>query len=201
MSSPISTQLNTAFGTDAADLAALRDRLAVAAERDGLLDVSYRLVDSPVGSLLLAATTEGIVRVAFEQEGHDDVLQTLADDIGPRILQDPRRLDTVAQQLDEYFTGRRRRFNVPVDLRLTNGFRRMVIEKLNDVSYGTTASYAALATLAGKPAAVRAAASACSHNPLPLVIPCHRIVRSDGSIGQYLGGTDAKRLLLAMEAA
>ncbi len=178
-----------------------RVRLAERAAAEGLLDVAYRTIDSPVGPLLLAVTDAGLVRVAFEREGHDTVLGELADAVSPRVLQSGRRTDDVARQLHEYFDGRRRMFDVAVDLRLISGFRRTVVSHLADIAYGTTASYAMLATLAGNPAAVRAAASACSHNPIPVVIPCHRVIRSDGSVGQYLGGTDAKVALLALESA
>jgi methylated-DNA-[protein]-cysteine S-methyltransferase len=179
----------------------LHSRLAALAERQGLLDVSYRTIDSPLGLLLLAATGEGLVRVAFSCEDHDAVLARLAGAISPRILRAPGRLDEAAHQLDEYFAGKRRGFNVPVDLRLAHGFRRSVLEHLRRIPYGVTQSYAAVARAAGNPSAVRAAASACSHNPLPLVVPCHRVVRSDGTTGEYLGGPEAKRALLAMEAA
>jgi len=179
----------------------LHSRLAALAERQGLLDVSYRTVESPLGLLLLAATGEGLVRVAFSCEDHDAVLARLAGDISPRILRTPRRLDEAAHQLDEYFAGKRRAFSVPVDLQLAHGFRRSVLEHLRRIPYGVTQSYAAVARAAGNPSAVRAAASACSHNPLPLVVPCHRVVRSDGTTGEYLGGPEAKRALLAMEAA
>ncbi len=180
---------------------ALHRRLAALAERQGLLDVSYRTLDSPLGLLLLAATGEGLVRVAFSCEGHDAVLARLASDISPRILCTPRRLDEAAHQLDEYFAGKRRAFSVPVDLQLAHGFRRSVLEHLRRIPYGLTQSYAAVARATGNPSAVRAAASACSHNPLPLVVPCHRVVRSDGTAGEYLGGPEAKRALLAMETA
>jgi methylated-DNA-[protein]-cysteine S-methyltransferase len=180
---------------------ALRDRLAALAERRGILDVSYRVVDSPLGPLLLAATGKGLVRVAFRREDHDSVLDRLASDISPRILRAPQRLDKTARELDEYFAGKRRAFTVPVDLRLARGFRRSVLLHLRDIPYGTTRSYTAVAKAAGNPSAIRAAASACSHNPLPLVVPCHRVVRSDGSFGEYLGGPKAKHTLLAMEAA
>ncbi len=181
--------------------AELRARLAAEAEREGLLDVSYRIVDSPFGPLLLAASPDGLVRVAFEREDHDAVLTQLAAAISPRILRSPRRTDDVARQLDEYFAGRLRHFDVPVDLQLVHGFRRAVISHLREIAYGTTESYAAVARAAGNPAAVRAAGSACSHNPIPVVVPCHRVVRSDGTIGQYLGGTEAKAALLALEAS
>ncbi len=163
------------------------------AERDGLLDVAYRTVDSPLGPLLLAATTAGLVRVAFEGEGHDAVLAALAGAVSPRVLPPRRRLDATARQLDEYFAGRRRAFDVPVDLRLAHGFRRDVLVHLRDIPYGTTESYAIVARAAGSPNAVRAAGTACATNPVPLVVPCHRVVRSDGSIGQYRGGVEAKR--------
>jgi methylated-DNA-[protein]-cysteine S-methyltransferase len=193
-------RLTDAF-TDVSSDARLHSRLAALAEKQGLLDVSYRTVDSPVGLLLLAATGEGLVRVAFSCEDHDAVLARLAGDISPRILRAPRRLDEAAHQLDEYFAGKRRAFSVPVDLQLAHGFRRSVLEHLRRIPYGVTQSYAAVARAAGNPSAVRAAASACSHNPLPLVVPCHRVVRSDGTTGEYLGGPEAKRALLAMEAA
>jgi methylated-DNA-[protein]-cysteine S-methyltransferase len=179
----------------------LRDRLVELAERDRLLDVSYRTVDSPFGRLLLAATPAGLVRVAFDREGHDEVLARLAAEVSPRILRTPRRLEAAALQLDEYFAQRRKSFDFPVDLRLAHGFRRTVLLHLRGIGYGRTESYATIAKATGTPRAVRAVGSACSHNPLPLVVPCHRVVRGDGSIGEYLGGTDTKRALLAMEAA
>ena len=178
----------------------LHSRLVDEAERDGVLDVSYRTIDSPVGSLLLAATAEGLVRIAFDREDHDVVLTRLATEISPRILRAPHRLDGAAAQLDEYFSGRRRTFDVPIDLQLAHGFRRTVLTHLRDIAYGETASYTMVAEASGSPAAVRAVGSACANNPLPLVVPCHRVVRSDGSIGQYLGGTETKQALLAMEA-
>jgi len=186
---------------DGATLARLRADLVRRAEAEGLLDVAYRTVDSPLGALLLAATPVGLVRLAFEGEDHVTVLANIADDVSPRVLQAPSRLDDLARQLDEYFAGRRRRFDVAVDLRLAHGFRRAVLEHLRDIPYGGTESYATVARAAGSPNAVRAAGSACATNPVPLVVPCHRVVRSDGSIGQYRGGVEAKRRLLALEAA
>jgi methylated-DNA-[protein]-cysteine S-methyltransferase len=183
------------------ELTGLRARLAAAAERDGILDVAYRIVDSPVGSLLVAATELGLVRVAYASENHDTVLQTLADRVSPRILLAPARLDTVARELDEYFAGDRRGFDVPLDWRLSAGFRSVVLHHLPEIGYGHTASYAVVARLAGNPKAVRAVGSACATNPLPVVVPCHRVVRSDGSMGGYLGGVEAKRTLLTLEAA
>jgi len=191
-----------AFPVEESDVDRLRGRLAAAAEAEGILDVAYRTVDTPVGPLLLAATEQGLVRVAYPNQGHDAVLQALADRISPRVLHAPARLDPVARQLDDYFAGRRRRFDVPLDWRLSTGFRSTVLHHLaTDVAYGRTASYAALAALAGNPRAVRAVGTACATNPLPVVVPCHRVVRSDGAIGNYAGGVEAKRTLLDLEAA
>ena len=202
MTSEIAASLRTALSTDEVSrLAALRERLASTADNEGQLDVAYRVIDSPFGQLLLASTEIGLVRVAFESEGHDSVLQALSDAISPRVLCSNLRTDVAARQVDDYFTNRRRSFDVQVDLRLVRGFRREVITRLCEIAYGTTASYATVARLAGNPAAVRAVGSACSHNPVPIVIPCHRVVRSDGNLGQYLGGADVKAALLAMEAA
>lgn len=179
----------------------LHARLAAAAADRQLLDVSYRTVDSPLGRLLLAATERGLVRVAFALEDHDAVLQSLADKLGPRILEAPSRLDSVARQLEEYFAGTRRSFDVPLDFALSRGFRLSVLEHLPHIAYGSTESYAEVAKAAGSPKAVRAVGSACASNPLPVIVPCHRVVRSDGSFGGYLGGPEAKRTLLQLEAA
>ncbi len=179
----------------------LHQRLADAADTAGLLDVAYRTLETPVGRLLLAATPKGLVRVAYASEGHDLVLERLARDVSPRILLAPRRLDGVAREVEEYFARRRSRFDVPLDLRLSHGFRRTVLRHLARIDYGKTASYAAVAKASGNPRAVRAVGSACASNPLPVVLPCHRVVRSDGSVGEYVGGVEAKRILLALEAA
>lgn len=186
--------------TDADDqMERLQARLAKDAERAGMLDISYRELDSPIGSLLLAATPEGLVKVALRGENHSDVLDELATKVSPRILRAPRRLQGVARQLDEYFAGRRHSFELDLDMRLVRGFRRTVLGHLLEIPYGQTESYAEVAAAVGNPKAVRAAGTACATNPLPLVIPCHRVVRSDGNIGNYGGGSDAKRLLLDLE--
>jgi methylated-DNA-[protein]-cysteine S-methyltransferase len=190
-----------AFPVDADHLDSLQQRLAAAAETEGILDVAYDIVDTPVGPLLLAATDLGLVRVAYAGEDHDAVLQALADRISPRILRAPHRLATVRGQLDEYFGGRRRTFDVPLDWRLSHGFRQLVLRTLPEVGYGQTASYSAIARLAGNPKAVRAVGTACATNPIPVVVPCHRVVRADGSMGGYLGGPEAKKVLLSLEAA
>ena len=190
------------YRVDDGDLTRLHARLAAAAERDNALDVAYRTVDSPVGPLLIAATPVGLVRVAFDSEGNDAVLQNLSDRISSRVLEAPARLDAVALQLDEYFSGRRRHFDVPLDWQLSKGFRRTVLEHLAiDIGYGATATYGTLARLSGSPNAVRAVGTTCATNPIPVVVPCHRVVRADGTMGQYRGGPAAKRALLDLEGA
>jgi methylated-DNA-[protein]-cysteine S-methyltransferase len=195
---PVLTEL---VAVDQATLIRLHDRLEQRAEQSDLLDVAVRTIDSPVGPLLLAATPRGLVRIAYDREGMDTVLQRLASMISPRVLAAPRRLENAARQLDEYFSGRRRVFEVPLDLRLASGFRSTVLGYLSGIPYGRTQSYAEVAMGTGHSGAVRAVGSACAANPLPLVIPCHRVVRSDGSLGGYLGGLKIKKALLELEAA
>jgi methylated-DNA-[protein]-cysteine S-methyltransferase len=196
-----STLLAPLRAVDPAALRALQSRLAAAAADAGLLDLSYTTLDTPIGKLLLAATDQGLVRVAFDRENHDAVLEQLADKISPRILHSAARLEAAVRQLDEYFAGHRREFELPLDWRLAKGFRREVLSHLPLIAYGQTESYAQVAAAAGNPKAVRAVGTACGTNPLPVVVPCHRVVRSDGSFGGYLGGTEAKQLLLTLEAA
>jgi methylated-DNA-[protein]-cysteine S-methyltransferase len=184
-----------------ADLAALHARLAERAAADGVLDVAYSTLDTPVGTLLLAATEAGLVRVAFSIEGHDEVLQALAARISPRVLRAPARLDAASREIDEYFAGRRRSFDLPLDYSLSSGFRREVLTRLPGIGYGTTASYATVAATVGSPRAFRAVGTACATNPLPVVVPCHRVIKSGGDLGLYRGGPDAKRFLLDLEAA
>ncbi|AGB22992.1 O-6-methylguanine DNA methyltransferase [Mycobacterium sp. JS623] len=197
----MNTNIFDEIDADDGALTRLHERLERAAEVADVLDVAYRTIDTPVGTLLLAATTAGLVRVAYDVEGHDAVLAGLADRISPRVLRAPARLDAAARQIDEYFAKRRTTFEVPVDLRLAEGFRRNVIEHLREIGYGHRESYATVAAAIGSPRAVRAVGTACAHNPLPVVIPCHRVVRSDGSTGQYVGGPLAKSTLLNLEAA
>lgn len=193
---------------EAERLAALTERFTTRAEQDGLVDVAWRTIDSPVGELLLAATEQGVVRVGFAVEGRDTVLAELAAKVSPRTLHSPRRLDAAAYRLDDYFTGRAAGHSghpgtdadVPLDLRLTYGYRAEVVRALAGIPYGTTVSYAELAAGTGRPKAVRAVGTACATNPLPLLLPCHRVVRSDGSTGAYRGGAEAKAYLLRMEA-
>ncbi len=186
---------------DGPTLQRLRDALAAKAAEAQLLDLAYRRVDSPIGSLLLVATERGLVRVAFASQDHDRVLDQLATAISPRVLEAPRRLDPAARELDEYFAGTRRDFDLPLDLTTTGEFRRAVQLLLPTIGYGRTVSYSELAALAGRPAAVRAVGTACATNPLPVVVPCHRVLRGDGSLGGYLGGLEAKRTLLDLEAS
>ncbi|QHY99900.1 Methylated-DNA--protein-cysteine methyltransferase, constitutive [Streptomyces sp. S4.7] len=188
-------------GADPETLARLHTRLEDAAGRDGLLDVAYTVVDSPVGRLLLASTEQGLVRVAFDNQDHDKVLDTLATTLSPRVLRAPGRLDDVARELDQYFTGARRTFDLPLDLSLSRGFRQLVQRHLPEIAYGRTLSYAEVARLVGNPKAVRAVGTACATNPLPVVVPCHRVLRSDGTLGGYAGGPTAKSVLLDLEAA
>jgi methylated-DNA-[protein]-cysteine S-methyltransferase len=182
-------------------LARLHHRLEVSAQDQGLLDVAYTAVDTPVGQLLLAATTVGLVRVAYEREGFEEVLAKLATSIGPRVLRAPSRLEPAARQIGEYFAGRRTSFDVALDRRLSHGFRGLVQRHLPDISYGHTQSYREVAIQVGNPGAVRAVGSACATNPLPVVVPCHRVLRADGSLGGYVGGPDAKATLLQLERA
>ena len=200
--SDLARALRRSLPTGDKHLAALQARLAAAADVEGVLDVAYRTVDTPVGSLLLAATERGLVRVAYASEDHDAVLQMLADRISPRLLHAPARLDAVATELEEYFAGDRRAFDFPLDWQLSSGFRSTVLHHLAvDVGYGQTASYSTVARLAGSPKAVRAVGSACATNPLPVVVPCHRVLRGDGTAGGYVGGPGAKKALLSLEAA
>jgi methylated-DNA-[protein]-cysteine S-methyltransferase len=186
---------------DEADtVARLHDRLAAAADVDRLLDVAYRTVDSPVGTLLLAATDQGLVRIAYQLENHDQVLQALSERVSPRILYSPRRLDQVARQLAEYFAGDRRDFVLPLDFRLAHGFRREVLGRLVMIDYGHTETYSQVAAATGHPRAVRAVGTACATNPLPVIVPCHRVLRSDGKLGGYVGGLPTKVALLSLEA-
>lgn len=177
----------------------LHRRLVEQAEEEGLLDLAYRTVESPVGELLLVRSDAGLVRIAFESEDHDRVLESLAGQVSPRILRSPKSLDRAAGELDQYFAGTRQQFSLPHDLRLVRGFQRTVLERLEEIPWGRTESYSQVAREVGNPRAVRAVGTACAVNPLPLVVPCHRVLRADGSTGNYRGGVDAKRLLLALE--
>ena len=164
-----------------------------------LVDVAYTTVDTPIGRLLLAATEHGLVRVGFASENHDALLQDMATRLSPRVLEAPAPLDAVRRELDEYFEGRRRDFTTPLDFSLSHGFRQRVLKAIAAIPFGEIRTYRDVATAAGNPAAVRAAGSACGSNPIPLIVPCHRVLRTGGGLGGYGGGLDLKRRLLSLE--
>jgi methylated-DNA-[protein]-cysteine S-methyltransferase len=186
---------------DADILNRLHRRLEREAQQADILDVAYTTIDSPLGKLLLAATPKGLVRVAYASEDHDKVLENLAEKLSPRILRAPKRLDVVAREIDEYFAKHRQVFDVTLDLSLSRGFRQLVQTHLPEIGYGQTRSYRDMAELVGNPKAVRAVGTACATNPLPIVVPCHRVLRTDGTLGGYIGGLAAKTALLNLEAA
>jgi methylated-DNA-[protein]-cysteine S-methyltransferase len=174
--------------------------ITAAAAAAGLLDVAYATLDSPLGKLLLAATPQGLVRVAYvDYTDQEAVLEQLAAKLSPRVLAAPRKLDEPRRELDQYFAGERRQFEVPLDWRLTHGFGRRVLEATARIPYGATGTYKQMATEAGNALASRAAGNALGSNPIPIIVPCHRILHSDGGLGGYTGGLDKKRLLLAVE--
>jgi methylated-DNA-[protein]-cysteine S-methyltransferase len=178
----------------AADAVRARARLA------RLEDVAYSEVDTPTGRLLVAATREGLVRVGFPEEPLEALLQELADGISPRVLEDPGTLDRVRRQLDEYFEGRRRTFAVPLDWRLAPaGFGRKVLEQTARIPYGAVSTYGEVARRAGSARAARAAGNALHVNPIPIVVPCHRVVPATGGIGRYGGSEWRKEYLLRLE--
>jgi methylated-DNA-[protein]-cysteine S-methyltransferase len=182
-------------------LARLHGRLERAAEQEGLLDVAYTTIDSPLGLLLLASTPQGLLRVAYAVEDHDRVLDAIGRKISARVLRAPSRLDAAAREIDEYFARRRRTFDLALDLSLSAGFRQLVQRHLPEIGYGQTRSYKQVAESVGSPRAVRAVGTACATNPLPVVVPCHRVLRTDGTLGGYVGGSEAKSALLTLEAA
>jgi methylated-DNA-[protein]-cysteine S-methyltransferase len=170
------------------------------ADRDGLVDVAWTTSDTPIGPLTVAATDAGVVRVEFGFEG--GMLEELARTVSPRVVRLPRRLDTVRRQLDEYFEGRRHDFDVPLDWRLSRGFRRAVLERLfADVGFGEVVSYRDLAVAVGNPKASRAVGTAMATNPIPIIVPCHRVLRSGGALGGYGGGLGTKEFLLRHEGS
>jgi methylated-DNA-[protein]-cysteine S-methyltransferase len=175
------------------------ERLAGLAAERGLLDVAYALVDCPLGALTVAATSHGLLRIAYPSNRPDDVLAEIAHRVSPRVLEAPARLDAVRRELDEYFEGTRTRFDLPLDWSLTRGFTRDVLQATARIGYGEVRSYADVAKRAGRPRAVRAAGNALGTNPIPVVVPCHRVVRTGGGLGGYTGGLERKQFLLAHE--
>jgi methylated-DNA-[protein]-cysteine S-methyltransferase len=176
-------------------------RLAARAASESLIDVAYALVDSPVGRLVAAATPRGLARLAYEDfnGGLDEVLDQLARRLSPRILEAPARLEAVRRELDEYFDGRRTAFSLPLDLGVCAPFGRRVLEAATAIPFGATRTYREVAEIAGNPAASRATGNALGANPIPIVVPCHRVLRSGGGLGGYTGGLHRKEQLLALE--
>jgi methylated-DNA-[protein]-cysteine S-methyltransferase len=194
----IETTLRNAALDLPADTPALSDR----AEAEGLLDVAYTSVDSPLGPLVVAATPKGLVRVSYSEfRGEDEVLEELARRVSPRVLEAPARLDPVRRELDEYFEGRREGFDVPIDWSYLAGFTREVLRATARIGFGEVSTYAGVAAEAGSPRAVRAAGNALGANPMPVVVPCHRVLRTGGTLGGYTGGIERKEFLLRLEGA
>jgi len=181
------------------DLEGLRATLARQADADGLLDVAYGTHDSPLGLLTIFVTPRGLVRLSYPGEPLDEQLDQLAAVISPRVMAAPERTDEVRRQLDAYFGGTRRRFDLSIDWRLLRGFRAEVLRATARIPFGAVSSYRAIATAAGSPNAYRAAGTALGSNPLPIVVPCHRVLHSGGGLGGYAGGLDRKRFLLRLE--
>jgi len=180
---------------------ALMERLASGAAEEGILDVAYTRADSPFGELLLATTELGLIRVGLPSQDGDALLQDLADRVSPRVLEAPARLDRVRSELDDYFEGRRTEFDLALDWRLSKDFRRRALRAVSRIPYGRTRSYLEVARSAGNERAVRAAGTACGSNPIPIVVPCHRVLRTGGGLGGYGGGLPMKRALLDLEGA
>jgi methylated-DNA-[protein]-cysteine S-methyltransferase len=174
--------------------------ITIPATAAGLLDVAYATTDSPVGTLLLAATDRGLVRLAY-LEGDDaaPVLTELASTVSPRMLAAPRRLDQPRRELEQYFAGSRTQFDVSLDWRLSHGFGRRVLKATAQIPFGSFSNYKEVASAAGSPRGFRAAGNALGHNPIPIIVPCHRVLHSGGGIGGYTGGVERKRVLLAVE--
>jgi len=186
----------------ALDLPADTPELSERAEAEGLLDVAYTSVDSPLGPLVVAATQKGLVRVSYSEfRGEDEVLEELARRVSPRVLEAPARLDPVRRELDEYFEGQRQGFDVPIDWSYLAGFTREVLRATARIGFGEVSTYAGVAAEAGSPRAVRAAGNALGANPMPVVVPCHRVLRTGGTLGGYTGGVERKEFLLRLEGA
>jgi methylated-DNA-[protein]-cysteine S-methyltransferase len=166
-----------------------------------LLDVAYTTIDSPVGSLLVAGTPRGLVRLAYlDTWTEEHVLEDLAHNVSPRVLRAPRKLEEPRRELEEYFSGQRTAFAIPIDWSLTRGFAQRVLRATAQIPYGTVSSYGQVAARAGSPRAHRAAGTALGHNPIPIVVPCHRVLHAGGGLGGYTGGLERKRYLLGVES-
>ncbi len=194
-------ELRALAAADDARAAALAARLADEAAARGLLDVAFGSVESPIGELLVAVTPRGLARVAFAEEDRDGVLAGIARGISPRILESPAATEDVRRQLDEFFAARRTGFELRVDRRLIHGIARDVLRATSRIPYGTVATYGAVATQIGRPSAARAVGRALGSNPIPVVIPCHRVVGAGGALTGYAGGLDRKVALLELEGS
>jgi methylated-DNA-[protein]-cysteine S-methyltransferase len=185
------------------DIDAAAARLVERADREGLVDVAYATLDTPLGTVLVANTARGVVRVMLPNDSVDEIVERIAEDLSPRVLELPARLDRERRELDEYFSGRRREFDLEIDWSLTKpGFYREVLRTAaRKLPFGATASYGEVAAWAGSPRAYRAAGSALGHNPVPIVVPCHRVLRAGGELGSYGGGPEMKAFLLRLEGA
>lgn len=190
-----------AAAADELDTAALRAALAERAEREGLLDVAYAPFDSPIGELTVFTTRLGLAMLAYPEEGLDEAMTRVAARISPRILAEPRRTDAVRRELDAYFAGDLHRFSTPVDWRLVGGFTARVLHATAEIPYGLVSTYRQVAEEAGSPRAFRAAGNALHVNPIPIVVPCHRVLPSSGRLGGYGGGVERKEFLLRLEGA
>jgi methylated-DNA-[protein]-cysteine S-methyltransferase len=188
-------------GTPVRDVAAAVRRATARAHAEGLVDVAFAELDSPLGTLVAARTGHGLVRLAYEEfnGGLDAVLERLAARLSPRIVEAPAQLDDVRRELDEFFDGRRQRFDVPLDWALTTGFTRRVLQATATIPFGRVSTYREVAEHAGSPKATRAAGNALSANPIPIVVPCHRVLRTGGALGGYTGGLEKKETLLRLE--
>ncbi|MBA4170298.1 MAG: methylated-DNA--[protein]-cysteine S-methyltransferase [Chloroflexi bacterium] len=183
------------------DLDRLRATLARRAADDGLLDVAHGTYDSPLGPLTVMVTFRGLVRLSYSHEAVDEQLAELAALVSPRIMAAPERTDEVRRQLEAYFAGNRRMFDIPIDWRLVRGFAGAVLRATAQIRFGAVSSYREIAMEAGSPNAYRAAGNALGSNPVPIVVPCHRVLRAGGGIGGYTGGLERKRYLLRLEGA
>jgi methylated-DNA-[protein]-cysteine S-methyltransferase len=183
------------------DRRALNAALAQRARSSGLLDVAYAELDSPIGELIIFVTPRGLLRIKYADEPIEGVLADVADRVSPRILRAPSRTDPVRRELDGYFALRRQRFDLPIDWSLVHGFAGGVLRETARIPFGDVRSYGQVAARAGSPRAARAAGNALGSNPIPIVVPCHRVLHADGKLGGYSGGLDRKRFLLALEGS
>ena len=187
------------------DLTVARQRAAELlrrrAEADGLVDIAYTTVDSPMGQMLVAATARGLVALGLPRSSQDQILWELSRRVSPRLLEAPERLDGVRRELHEYFEGKRKTFEMPVDWQLIHGFHTAVLRQTARIPYGSVSTYKEMAVRAGSPLAARAAGNALATNPIPIVIPCHRVLATGGGLGGYGGGLDMKKWLLELEGA